>query len=397
MRSFFDSKKNSAYFSLLVVVFCVSIFVSQGSAALAADRSSSFPAASKNSVSWPMFGFDPAHSGYNPNEKVLSVNTVSKLAPAWIDFTYPDDYFTTSAAVVNGTVYTCTTYGLMFAYSRKTGQPLWQNNIGGLDNYSSPAVANGIVYVGTDTMYALNTKSGKVIWTYKPGGYIGSPVVDNGVLYFGSYDSKVYALDAATGKLLWSYNANSPIIGSPAVANGMVFAAEDASVIALNATSGAEQWTFKVGSNTPTVVNGIVYMGGADNTLYALNAGTGAVVWKKAVSGVEYKALAVGNSMLYIGSDNNIVYAFNAQTGAQIWTFTANGTFSVAASPAIANGVVYIGDFGTDLYALNANTGKMLWMYEVRGGSTTSTMVVVNGSVYVGENSKGFYAFRLPL
>jgi eukaryotic-like serine/threonine-protein kinase len=127
----------------------------------------------------------------------------------------------------------------------------------------------------------------------------------------------------------------------------------------------------------------------------ALNASTGALVWKKAVSGVEYEALAVANGMLFFGTDNSIMYAFNAQTGTQIWAFTAKSLFSV--SPAIANGVVYIGDFGTDLYALNANTGKMLWTYEVRGGTTTSTMVVVNGSVYVSEDYGGFYAFRLPL
>jgi eukaryotic-like serine/threonine-protein kinase len=394
MRSFFRSTKNSACYSLLVVVFCVSAFVLQGSAALAAGRSNSFPAASKNSASWPMLGFDPTHSGYNPNEKTLSVKNVSRLAPAWINFTYPDDSFSSSPAVVNGTVYTGTANGLVFAYNGKTGQPLWQNNIG-LNNYSSPAVANGIVYVGTDTLYALNAKSGKVIWTYKTGGYIGSPIVDNGVLYFGSYDSNVYALDAATGKLLWSYNTHSPANSSPAVANGMVYIAEDASVIALNASSGTEQWTFSVGSGTPTVANGIVYISGNDNNLYALNASTGALVWKKAVSGVEYEALAVANGMLFFGTDNSIMYAFNAQTGTQIWAFTAKSLFSV--SPAIANGVVYIGDFGTDLYALNANTGKMLWTYEVRGGNTSSTMVVVNGSVYVSEDYGGFYAFRLPL
>ena len=56
---------------------------------------------------------------------------------------------------------------------------------------SSPAVANGVVYVGSDdwNVYALNAKTGAKLWSYTTGGVVGSsPAVANGVVYIGSDD-----------------------------------------------------------------------------------------------------------------------------------------------------------------------------------------------------------------
>ena len=64
--------------------------------------------------------------------------------------------------------------------------------------FSSPAVANGVVYVGSLTdnkVYALNASTGAKLWSYTTGGaiYYSSPAVANGVVYVGSLDGKVYA------------------------------------------------------------------------------------------------------------------------------------------------------------------------------------------------------------
>ena len=72
---------------------------------------------------------------------------------------------------------------------------MWSYNTGG-QVYSSPAVANGIVYVGSvnDTLYALNATTGALLWSYTTGNWIySSPTVANGVVYIGSYDYNVYA------------------------------------------------------------------------------------------------------------------------------------------------------------------------------------------------------------
>ena len=55
-------------------------------------------------------------------------------------------------------------------------------------------------------MYALNATTGAKLWSYTTGELVdSSPAVANGVVYVGSYDHNVYALNASTGALLWSY------------------------------------------------------------------------------------------------------------------------------------------------------------------------------------------------
>ena len=62
--------------------------------------------------------------------------------------------------------------------------------------WSSPAVANGVVYVGSDdgNLYTLNASSGALLWQYQAGCLVrSSPAVANGVVYVGCYDYNVYA------------------------------------------------------------------------------------------------------------------------------------------------------------------------------------------------------------
>ena len=58
-------------------------------------------------------------------------------------------------------------------------------------------------------MYALNASTGAKLWSYATGDLYcvtSSPAVVNGVVYVGSRtDGNVYALNASTGALLWSY------------------------------------------------------------------------------------------------------------------------------------------------------------------------------------------------
>ena len=100
-----------------------------------------------------MDGFDPQHTHFNPYEKGLNPANVSHLGQYW---------------------------------TASTGSEI----------FSSPAVANGVVYVGSGDhkLYAFNASTGKPLWTASTGDIIGSsPAVANGVVYVGSEDHKLYA------------------------------------------------------------------------------------------------------------------------------------------------------------------------------------------------------------
>ena len=66
--------------------------------------------------------------------------------------------------------------------------------------YSSPAIADGIVYVGSwgGEVYAFDASTGAVVWSYETaGGVFSSPTVVGGVMFIGSYDGKVYAFGSS--------------------------------------------------------------------------------------------------------------------------------------------------------------------------------------------------------
>src|SRR5437762_9357927 len=63
------------------------------------------------------------------------------------------------------------------------------------------------------------------------GDVVSSPAIANGVVYVGSGDGGLYALDLATGARHWRFDAGSPVSSSPAVGGGLVYAgARDGSI-----------------------------------------------------------------------------------------------------------------------------------------------------------------------
>ncbi len=76
-------------------------------------------------------------------------------------------------------------------------------------------------------------------WAYATGNTISdsSPAVANGVVYIGSTSGSFYALDAATGAKQWSSVTGGRVYSSPAVANGMIYiGSEDGNVYAYGLT-----------------------------------------------------------------------------------------------------------------------------------------------------------------
>jgi eukaryotic-like serine/threonine-protein kinase len=71
------------------------------------------------------------------------------------------------------------------------------------------------------------------------------------------------------------------------------------------------------------------------------------------------------DNVIYFGGDDGNVYAVDAVTGRQIWKRATNGP--VPATPAIAKGTVYIGSYDGKFYALDAQTGALKWKFTTEG------------------------------
>ena len=88
----------------------------------------------------------------------------------------------------------------------KTG---WRTKLGG--KLSAITVADGKLFVAAvdrHTVYALDSRTGKVAWTAIAGGRVDTPPTIAGSLcIFGSRDGWVYCLRASDGQLVWRYRA----------------------------------------------------------------------------------------------------------------------------------------------------------------------------------------------
>ena len=85
------------------------------------------------------------------------------------------------------------------ALDAATGAFMWNYMTGNAIAYSSPAVANGLVYMGSydGNVYYFNSTSGASLGNYRTGSIVtSSPAVANGSVYVGSYDENVYRLPA---------------------------------------------------------------------------------------------------------------------------------------------------------------------------------------------------------
>jgi outer membrane protein assembly factor BamB len=346
---------------------------------------------------WSQYAYASSGSRNNPEETTLSQSNVGSLRNIWTETENSGVY--SSPAVANGILYTVSGNGTLYALNAATGAIEWEYTTGGTFDDDSPAVANGIVYLGFGkVLVALNAQYGYVLWSYSTGGEIESPAtVANGVVYFGSDDDSLYALDASTGLLDWKYTSPSDIYGAPVAADGFIYFGDaDAEVYALHANDGLPAWTFTTGAfinGTPSVANGLVYIGSQDDTFYALNALSGALAWKYDTGGPIESEPAVGSGAVYITTESNQVDSFNPTSGALLWSAAAPSL--IYGAPALANGVLYTGDEGGDLVAWNASTGAELANYYM--GEIYASPTVANGILYGSSLNDNVEAFGLPV
>jgi outer membrane protein assembly factor BamB len=420
----------------LTRIFGLLLVISSAAAAqqLAPQADATCGVAHSTTVNWSQFHFDPCHTGYNPYETILSPANVGNLVLAW-NVQQPGEAVYTSPAVINGVVYfgSSSGDGLVYAVNAATGDRKWTKDCGGFSNEAgSPAVAYGRVYVACrSAVLALDASTGQVLWeTTDP--FFDHPFPEitaaNGALYVASYHEgntrreSVYALDADTGAVLWKLTGNWDVT-TPAIADGMVFVGcYFASLCAIDPVTGVLVWQYTAdGTISPAAVaGGVVYFGSLsrisfnnnDTHVYALDATTGALLWRRSVITTPNAAQddvlstpAIANGIVYIGSgyytpNGGRLYAVDASTGTLLWKYDAAGLLNYS-SPAVANGVVYFGStnsdrFGStgDIYALDEETGDLLWKYHAEE-QIVSSPAVVNGRLYVGSVSY-MYAFHLP-
>ncbi len=102
------------------------------------------------------------------------------------------------------------------------------------------------------TGYSTNTgpTSNHTLWVFPTNGKVwSSPIVANGIVYFGSLDHHVYAVDAKTGSKIWDFTTNDHVYPTPAYYNNVIYVgSDDHNFYALDAQNGTLLWNYTTGN-----------------------------------------------------------------------------------------------------------------------------------------------------
>jgi outer membrane protein assembly factor BamB len=181
---------------------------------------------------------------------------------------------------------------------------------------SKTVVSNGLL---GGSVFALNINDGSVLWQYRTGGKIfSSPLVFDGLVYFGSWDKTFYAVELETGKLKWKFHGAETFSISPVAANGRVFVGnDDLKMYCLDAGSGRLLWKTPLNSpvplltSSPAVEGNMLFVGSSDANVYAIDTRNGAIKWKYKTQRPIVSSPAVSLSGVCVGSQDGNLYSLD--------------------------------------------------------------------------------------
>jgi len=288
--------------------------------------------------------------------------------------------------------------------------------------HGTPAVAKGIVYIGAydGWLYALDADDGSLVWEAQLGDSIGaSPVLYQGGVFMavelGDPEGKVDVLDAATGCTCYETpplgdNPHSSVSIDPVRGrffvgsnNGRVSAFDldpfvPAWVAAMEAGGdGSQDGAVK---STVAVDGDTVYATSWDHSLHALDAETGQRRFDFQTGGKTMSSPSLWQGVAYLGSHDHVLYAVDADPDASYaddqarerWRF-ATGNW-ILSSPTVVPeaGVLLVGSNDDSLYMLDLADGHEVWSAGL-DGHVSSVPTVVDGTVLVTDASGTVWRF----
>jgi len=305
-------------------------------------------------------------------------------------------------AYQDGRLYVADAKGLVMALSADDGRPLWQQNTD-LALSGGPEVAGNRLVVGSTNgeLLALATADGKELWRTQVGSEVLSiPRLNGDLVVLHTLNDSVYGIDANKGELLWNYDFQAPSLtlrgsSTPVIlGNHAILGVSGGRLAKLELASGLPDWITTVTAPrgrseleriadlnaTPVVEGEKIYAAAFNGDLAALDLGSGAVLWRRALS--SYAGLTLADGVLYVTDSDDLVWAAKPQDGAGLWKQEALRYRNLTA-PAVMGDKVLVGDLEGYIHVLARNDGRLIGRQRVAKGAIQAQPLVVAGRVFV--------------
>jgi outer membrane protein assembly factor BamB len=311
-------------------------------------------------LQWRMYGVNPART---------QVHTGIKLRPPFrvVWRRYLGGLLEFPAVVWHGVAYVSNIHGYLTALSMRNGNVIWRKRVGTLQA-SSPGLDPERGVLVTTTMSpgdakVVSMKTGRVRWRYRTGRTEPSPLIRNGIAYFGAANGNVYALDLDKRRARWVFRGGVKITGSPTMVGKRIYFGDYAGrVFALDRRNGRVLWRGSAGSRvygTIAAAGGRVFAPSVFSGLSALSARSGRLLWRVPVGSYLYSAPAAFRKRVYFGTYGRRVYCADARSGRILWSRPTPGRVSGAVE--IVAGVVYAATLEGHITAWHWRSGRRLW------------------------------------
>jgi outer membrane protein assembly factor BamB len=387
--------------------------------------------------SWPEFHQNAQLTGYSADPATTASNAAS-LGVKWMTWigapALSSPVVAWNARDSETLVYQANEAGYLTAYNQATGTPVWSIAFNNSPIRSTPLVDQAkylwVAPAYTDRLYKLNAATGAVVCSAAlPGGRIdatptlatppgGKPTVYIGVIAGGRSDGPLVAVDEATCDVDFEVNYAPGSSGGiwdqmsyavDATGEGLVLfgtADPNSTLYAVDAITGALVWKYAthkadVGAGITISLpgnngfaDGVAYGVNKAGDMYAVDLTTGALIWNRTL-GTTITTPSLVGSRIVLGYKESVV-CLNASTGATEWSTGIGVAFD--STPAVVGPsgaqVVVFGDFSGVVHALSLATGTPLYRYQT-GDYITSSFADVDGNLIDASADGYLYDFTV--
>lgn len=136
--------------------------------------------------------------------------------------------------------------------------------------------------------------------------------------------------------------------------------------------------------------------------IFAVDLHSGKFIWNYQDEGVDFypSALAAGENKIFITVNGSgqlselrnsgvtgVIYAVDEKDGKFLWQYPTKRSITNS-NPVVVDGKVFVGDDSGIVYALDASTGKLIWQKQLEAYQIHSSPAYDNGVIYVGTETE---------
>ncbi|MDH5393855.1 MAG: outer membrane protein assembly factor BamB [Gammaproteobacteria bacterium] len=256
---------------------------------------------------------------------------------------------------------------------------------------------------------AIEPVSANVIWkTQVSSEVLARPVLANKTVIVKTVDGQLTALKADSGDKKWIYKRDVPALSVrgnsvPLVMQDKVISALDnGKVVIVNLDSGILFWekTITVPRGRTEIErlvdldadllvnNDIIYIAGFQGRIVALDLQSGEFLWSKKMSVTNN--MTFEDNKLYVTDDMSHVWALDAATGATIWkqsVFTARKL----SAPVVMHDYLLTTDYQGYLHVIAKADGHQITRLNVDNSGINNAPIVYDDKIYLQTNNSKIY------